>query len=230
MVRKQGRRRSKRVEEDPMAGTSNLVDAMLVIAVGFLVFVIISWNMQAMIDPTQNVHEQMQQKTTEVDQGQQLNETPDTSNSSGQGYSGWNTDGGNNTEDRIFLLSYAEANRYLGVTYDDISNTKSRVTPTAYALAQGAYTSDSNKTEDGAAAGFWWLRSPGFDPYYAAGVKSGGSLGSSINISTNAGAQLASDLGKGLIQGTSQYIAKKMRTVKVHLKAGYKVMLYQDRD
>lgn len=37
MVRKQGRRRSKRVEEDPMAGTSNLVDAMLVIAVGFLV-------------------------------------------------------------------------------------------------------------------------------------------------------------------------------------------------
>ena len=58
----------------------------------------------------------------------------------------------------------------------------------------------------------------------------GGNLGSSINISTNAGAQLASDLGKGLIQGTSQYIAKKMRTVKVHLKAGYRVMLYQDRN
>ena len=58
----------------------------------------------------------------------------------------------------------------------------------------------------------------------------GGSLGSSINISTNTGAQLASDLGKGLIQGTSQYIAKKMRTVKVHLKAGYRVMLYQEKD
>ena len=58
----------------------------------------------------------------------------------------------------------------------------------------------------------------------------GGSLGSSINISTDAGAQLASDLGKGVIQGTSQYIAKKMRTVKVHLKSGYKVMLYQERD
>ena len=57
----------------------------------------------------------------------------------------------------------------------------------------------------------------------------GGSLGSSINISTDAGAQLASDLGKGLIQGTSQYIAKKMRTVKVHLKAGYRVMLYQEK-
>ena len=88
MVRKNSRRRSRRVEEDPMAGTSNLVDAMLVIAVGFLVFVIISWNMQAMIDPTQNIQEQMQQQTTmtEVDQGQQLNDTPESSNSSGQGY------------------------------------------------------------------------------------------------------------------------------------------------
>ena len=88
MVRKNSRRRSRRVEEDPMAGTSNLVDAMLVIAVGFLVFVIISWNMQAMIDPSQNIQEQIKQQTTmtEVDQGQQLNDTPDTSNSSGQGY------------------------------------------------------------------------------------------------------------------------------------------------
>ena len=86
MPRKKSRRRSKRVEEDPMAGTSNLVDAMLVIAVGFLVFVIISWNMQAMIDPSQNIQEQMQQKMTEVDQGQELNETPDTSYRSGQGY------------------------------------------------------------------------------------------------------------------------------------------------
>ncbi|WP_277638560.1 conjugative transposon protein TraM [Bacteroides graminisolvens] len=58
----------------------------------------------------------------------------------------------------------------------------------------------------------------------------GSSLGSSINISTDAGAQLASDLGKSLIQGTSQYIAKKMRAVKVHLKAGYRVMLYQEEN
>ena len=88
MVRKRSRRRSRRVEEDPMAGTSNLVDAMLVIAVGFLVFVIISWNMQAMIDPSQSVQEKMQQQqqTSEVNQGQELNDTPDTTNSSGQGY------------------------------------------------------------------------------------------------------------------------------------------------
>ena len=35
MVRKKSRRRSRQ-EEDPMAGTTNLVDAMLVIAVGVL--------------------------------------------------------------------------------------------------------------------------------------------------------------------------------------------------
>ena len=57
----------------------------------------------------------------------------------------------------------------------------------------------------------------------------GMSMGSSINISSDAKAQLASDLGKGLIQGTSQYIAKKMRTVKVHLKSNYRVMLYADK-
>ena len=54
----------------------------------------------------------------------------------------------------------------------------------------------------------------------------GGSLGSSINITTNAGAEIASDLGKGVIQGVSQYITKKMRNVKITLKAGHKLLLY----
>ncbi len=92
MVRRKQRRRSRRVEEDPMAGTSNLVDAMLVIAVGFLVFVIMSWNMQSVVfnddmtqDQKQEVMNAMKQ-VSEVTQGQELNETPDTSNSSGQGY------------------------------------------------------------------------------------------------------------------------------------------------
>ena len=58
----------------------------------------------------------------------------------------------------------------------------------------------------------------------------GTSAGSSMNFSTNAGAQLAADLGKGLIQGTSQYFAKKMRTVKVHLKAGYRVFLSPSKE
>ena len=92
MVRKKQRRRSSRVEEDPMAGTSNLVDALLVIAVGFLVFVIISWNMQAIVfneSMTPQENQQVMQtikSVSEVNQGQELNQTPDTSNSSGQGY------------------------------------------------------------------------------------------------------------------------------------------------
>lgn len=62
------------------------------------------------------------------------------------------------------------------------------------------------------------------------GANMGSSLGSSINISTDAGAQLASDLGRGAIQGISQYISKRMRTVKVHLKSGYRVLLYQKKE
>ncbi len=96
-------------------------------------------------------------------------------NGSSQGYSKWSTNGGNNTQDRVFLLSYAEANKYFGVTYS--MNTKSRVAPTAYAIEQGAYTSNSDKTADGTAAGWWWLRSPGYYPSSAARVYDGGSLG-----------------------------------------------------
>lgn len=59
------------------------------------------------------------------------------------------------------------------------------------------------------------------------GANMGSTMGSSINISTDAGAQIASDVGRGLINGVSQYLTKKMRTVKVHLKSGYRVMLYQ---
>lgn len=62
------------------------------------------------------------------------------------------------------------------------------------------------------------------------GANMGSTMGSSINISTDAGAQIASDVGRGLINGVSQYLTKKMRTVKVHLKAGYKVMLHQPEE
>ncbi|GHU68026.1 conjugative transposon protein TraM [Bacteroidia bacterium] len=53
----------------------------------------------------------------------------------------------------------------------------------------------------------------------------GSSAGTSISISDNAGSQLAADLGKGLIQGASQYLNRKFRTVKVTLKANYRVLL-----
>lgn len=53
----------------------------------------------------------------------------------------------------------------------------------------------------------------------------GSGMGSSITITDDAGSQLLADLGRSAIQGTSQYISKKMRTVKVTLKAGYRVLL-----
>mgnify|MGYP006329309739 FL=1 len=89
--RKQRRRRASDDDIDPMAGTTNLFDAMLVLALGFLIFVVISWNMQSVIfsdmsqDQKQAVMESMKQ-VSEVTQGQELNDTPDTSQSSGQGF------------------------------------------------------------------------------------------------------------------------------------------------
>ena len=109
-------------------------------------------------------------------------ELTNVDNSSSQGYSSWRTSGGNNTQDKVFLLSYAEAKKYLGVTYNNSNNTKSRVAPTAYAIKQGAYTNNTHKTADGAAAGWWWLRSPGYDQKLAEVVPTAGSLSrSSVN-------------------------------------------------
>ncbi len=98
-------------------------------------------------------------------------------NSSSQGYSGWSTSGGNNTQDKIFLLSYAEAKQYMDVTYDDNKNMKSRVAPTAYAKKQGVHTSGNYKTADGDESGWWWwLRSSGRIQSNAALVYFDGSL------------------------------------------------------
>ncbi len=57
----------------------------------------------------------------------------------------------------------------------------------------------------------------------------GQNLGTSISITNqSAGDQLLSEVGRGAIQGVSQYISKKMREEKVHLKSGYTLMLYQN--
>lgn len=91
-------------------------------------------------------------------------------NSKAQGYSGYSTDGGNNTEDKVFLLSYAEANKYLGIT-DDGYNEELSVEATAYAKKQGVFISDDNTI-------WWWLRSPGEAKGKAIEVCPGGSISS----------------------------------------------------
>lgn len=106
--------------------------------------------------------------------------TTNVDNSKKQCYSGYSTDGGNNTQDKVFLLSYAEANKYFGVknwqNNGATDNVKSRVAPTVYAIAQGAEKNSSYKTADGIDAGWWRLRSPGVSQYDAAYVSTDGSL------------------------------------------------------
>ncbi|MDR2627344.1 MAG: conjugative transposon protein TraM, partial [Dysgonamonadaceae bacterium] len=56
----------------------------------------------------------------------------------------------------------------------------------------------------------------------------GTSAGTSINLSNDAGEQFVADMGRNLIQGTSQFVAKKLREVKVHLKAGFRLYLVSE--
>ncbi|BBL61056.1 MAG: DUF2149 domain-containing protein [Methanobrevibacter arboriphilus] len=92
MVRSKRNRRSSRTEEDPMAGTTNLVDAMLVISVGLLVFLVMSWNMQSVVfnaDMTPEEKESTMEKiksVSEVKQGKEIDDDINSSNSSGEGY------------------------------------------------------------------------------------------------------------------------------------------------
>lgn len=53
----------------------------------------------------------------------------------------------------------------------------------------------------------------------------GQQLGTSITFTQNAGQQVAADLAKGAIETGSQYLSKKMKTVKIHLKADHEVLL-----
>ena len=76
----------------------------------------------------------------------------------------YGTNGGDDTTDRIFLLSLAEAYQY----FPDQA-TRAGV-PTPYAIAQGAYYDEiSGKT-------WWWLRSPGVRPIDAMGVRADGRI------------------------------------------------------
>ena len=107
-----------------------------------------SWLNDSFMKAAFSTEEQAAILTTEVD------------NSESQGYSGWHTDGGNLTEDRMFLLSYAETMKYFPEESD-------RKCPgTAYVKARGASVFGGNC--------FWWLRSPGLRQYSAADMSSDG--------------------------------------------------------
>ncbi len=58
----------------------------------------------------------------------------------------------------------------------------------------------------------------------------GSNMGTSISLTQSAGQQVLSGLGKGVIQSGSQYMTKKVQTITVKLKAGYKVLLLIDQE
>lgn len=100
----------------------------------------------------------------------------DVDNSQKQCY-GWTTAGGKDTQDRLFLLSYAEAHKYFHIQFGVKNNVAARISPTAYASAAGARQDNrNNKTEEGIVAGWWFLRSPGCYQYCVAAVGTDGSL------------------------------------------------------
>ena len=74
----------------------------------------------------------------------------------------YSTSPGNNTTDKVFLLSITEVNKYFS------SDSARQCSATAYAKAQGAYTNTSNGNC------LWWLRSPGNYSLYAAVVYNDG--------------------------------------------------------
>lgn len=53
----------------------------------------------------------------------------------------------------------------------------------------------------------------------------GSNMGTSISLAQSAGQQVLSGLGKGVIQSGSQYMSKKIQTINVKIKVGYKVLL-----
>jgi hypothetical protein len=84
----------------------------------------------------------------------------------------YHTEGGDNTTDKIFALSIAEAKKTAyGFTDNDNSTDRRRSTNTAY-------TASSNEMNGVGAADIWLLRSPGFDAYSVAGVNDNGGVDS----------------------------------------------------
>jgi hypothetical protein len=79
MLRKRKGLMSSSEEVDPMAYTVNMVDCMLVLAVGFMLFAIMSMNMQSVIfgDMSQEQRQEVARiikETVQVEQGQEINQ------------------------------------------------------------------------------------------------------------------------------------------------------------
>ena len=80
---------------------------------------------------------------------------------------------GNDTTDKVFILSAAEANKYFS------SDEARKCAPTEYADAMGVAISDEEEVANKPTCTYWWLRTIGEHPYYAAVVYEDGSVDNS---------------------------------------------------
>lgn len=82
----------------------------------------------------------------------------------------YGTKGGNNTLDKVFLLSLDEAEKYFP------SDDARRCATTVYAYEQGAWISNNFKTTEGKSSHWWRLRSPGASQHSAVSILNDGSF------------------------------------------------------
>ncbi len=75
----------------------------------------------------------------------------------------YDTDPGKDTQDKVFLLSILEANKYFK------SDTDRCLKATPHAKEKGAFVAGNGNS-------YWWLRSPGIISTYAAYVYTDGSV------------------------------------------------------
>lgn len=61
------------------------------------------------------------------------------------------------------------------------------------------------------------------------GANIGGSMGTSFTFASSAKDQIISEAARGVMQGASQLLQKKLRTIKVTLKGGYRLFLVQTK-
>lgn len=86
------------------------------------------------------------------------------------------TNAGRVTQDKIFLLSISEAEKYFS------DNDLRKCAPTESAVSGGAQRSANEKTETGLPSCRWWLRSPGYKSNFAANIAYNGSVNYSGNL------------------------------------------------
>lgn len=87
----------------------------------------------------------------------------------------YGTDGGNDTQDKVFLLSIDEAEEYFD------TDEERQCEPTEYAMANDAYVNSDNGNC------WWWLRSPGLYQNCASDVSSNGGVNYSGDFVSNVG-------------------------------------------